>query len=47
MIIAGIGFIIGSIIKFKQHKDNPTQVSIWVPIALLLTGLTLLSDTED
>lgn len=23
--ISGTGFSIGSIIKFKQHKDNPTQ----------------------
>jgi hypothetical protein len=23
--IAGLGFAIGAIMKFKQHKDNPTQ----------------------
>lgn len=24
----GIGYIISSIFKFKQHKDNPTQVPL-------------------
>ena len=26
--IAGIGLGIASIVKFKQHKDNPTQIHI-------------------
>ena len=30
--LGGVGFSIGAIIKFKQHKDNPTQVPIGTPI---------------
>lgn len=33
--IAGLGFAIGSIIKFKQHKDNPTQIPISDPVTLM------------
>jgi intracellular multiplication protein IcmD len=40
--IAGLGFSIGAIMKFKQHKDNPTQIPIGTPIALLLVGAALL-----
>lgn len=40
--IAGIGFAVGAIIKFKQHKDNPTQVTIGTPIALIFVAAALL-----
>lgn len=40
--IAGIGFSVGAIIKFKQHKDNPTQVTIGTPIALVFVAAALL-----
>lgn len=40
--IAGLGFAIGSIMKFKAHKDNPTQISIGVPIGLLCVAAALL-----
>ncbi|MBT4884974.1 MAG: type IV secretion protein IcmD, partial [Legionellales bacterium] len=33
--VAGIGFGISAIFKFKQHKDNPTQIPIGTPFALL------------
>ena len=33
--IAGIGFGVAAIFKFKQHKDNPTQIPIGTPFALL------------
>ena len=26
--LAGLGFSIGAIMKFKQHKDNPTQIPV-------------------
>ena len=29
-LVAGIGFGIASIVKFKQHKDNPTQITVTV-----------------
>lgn len=40
--IAGLAFSIGAIMKFKQHKDNPTQVQVGVPISLLLIAAALL-----
>lgn len=40
--VGGLGFMVGAIMKFKQHKDNPTQVTIGTPIALLLVGAALL-----
>lgn len=40
--IAGLGFSIGAIMKFKQHKDNPTQIPIGTPIALLFIAAALL-----
>jgi intracellular multiplication protein IcmD len=40
--IAGLAFSIGAIMKFKQHKDNPTQVPIGTPIALLFIAAALL-----
>ena len=39
--IAGIGFGISAIFKFKQHKDNPTQVPIGTPFALLAISVLL------
>ena len=33
--VAGLGFSIGAMLKFKQHKDNPTQIPIGTPIAML------------
>ena len=40
--IAGLGFAVGAIMKFKQHKDNPTQVPIGTPIALVMIAACLL-----
>jgi len=40
--IAGLGFSIGAIMKFKQHKDNPTQIPIGTPIALMFIAAALL-----
>ena len=40
--LAGLGFSIGAIMKFKQHKDNPTQVPIGTPVALMFIGAALL-----
>lgn len=39
--LAGIGFAIAAIFKFKQHKDNPTQIPLGTPIALLVIGIAL------
>ncbi|MBA2648254.1 MAG: type IV secretion protein IcmD [Legionella sp.] len=40
--LAGLGFAVGAIMKFKAHKDNPTQVPIGTPIALIFIAAALL-----
>jgi intracellular multiplication protein IcmD len=39
--VAGIGFGVASIFKFKQHKDNPTQVPIGTPVTMLMISAAL------
>lgn len=40
--VAGMGFAVGAVVKFKAHKDNPTQVEISKPIALLFIAAALI-----
>lgn len=40
--VAGMAFAIGAVAKFKAHKDNPTQIPIGTPIALLFIGAALI-----
>ena len=40
--VAGMGFAVGAIVKFKAHKDNPTQIPIGMPVALLFVGAALI-----
>ncbi len=40
--IGGLGFAVGSILKFKQHKDNPTQVPIGTPVAMLIVAAAMI-----
>ena len=40
--IAGLGFSVGAIMKFKQHKDNPTQIPIGTPVAMLFIAAALI-----
>ncbi len=40
--VAGFGFAVGAIVKFKAHKDNPTQVPVGTPIALLGVAAALM-----
>lgn len=40
--VGGMAFAIGAIAKFKAHKDNPTQIPIGTPIALLFVGAALI-----
>ena len=40
--ISGIGFTISAIFKFKQHKDNPTQVPVGTAFAILAVGTLLM-----
>lgn len=39
--IAGFALTVAAIFKFKAHKDNPTQVPLGTPIALLVIGVLL------
>ena len=41
--IAGLGFSSGAILKFKAHKDNPTQIPIGTPIALMVLSAAALA----
>jgi intracellular multiplication protein IcmD len=40
--VAGLGFAVGAILKFKQHKDNPTQIPVGTPIALTFIAAALI-----
>lgn len=40
--VAGMAFAVGAIVKFKAHKDNPTQIPIGMPVALLFVGAALI-----
>lgn len=39
--VVGLGFAIGAIMKFKQHKDNPSNIPIGTPMALLFVAVAL------
>lgn len=41
-IVAGMGLAVAAVLKFKAHKDNPTQISLSVPIHLLFLAQGLL-----
>jgi intracellular multiplication protein IcmD len=40
--VGGLGFVMAAIFKFKQHKDNPTQIPLGTPIAMLAIGIVLM-----
>lgn len=40
--LAGLGFAFAAILKFKAHRDNPTQIPVGTPIALILVAGALL-----
>ena len=39
--VGGVGFTAAGIVKFKQHRDNPAQVSIATPITYITIGALL------
>lgn len=41
-LVLGLGFFIGSIFKFKQHKDNPSQVPVGTPLAYAMVAIALI-----
>jgi len=40
--LAGFGFLVFGVLKFKQHKDNPTQVTLGMPVVMILIGAALM-----
>ncbi len=40
--LGGLGFVLASILKFKAHRDNPTQIPIGTPVMLLGVGASLM-----
>lgn len=40
--VAGMAFGVAAVVKFKAHKDNPTQIHVSQPIALLFISAALL-----
>ena len=40
--LAGLAFSIAAIMKFKQHKDNPTQIPVGTPVALVFIAASFL-----
>lgn len=40
--VAGLGFSVASIAEFKAHKDNPTQIPVGTPAALVAVSAALL-----
>lgn len=40
--LAGLLFFVSAVFKFKQHKDNPTQVPIGTPLSMLAVSAALM-----
>ena len=40
--VAGMLFFVSAVFKFKQHKDNPTQVPVGTPLSMLAISAALM-----
>lgn len=40
--LAGVGFAMAAIMKFKAHKDNPQQIPVGTPIALVFVAAAMM-----
>lgn len=40
--VAGMLFFVAGIFKFKQHKDNPTQVPVGTPLTMIVISAALM-----
>lgn len=40
--VLGMGFAVGAVFKFKAHKDNPQQIPVGTPIALIFIAAVLI-----
>lgn len=41
--VVGVGFLMGAIVQYKYHRENPQQVRLSTPVLLLALGLALLA----
>ncbi len=42
-MVSGIGFLLGAIVQYKYHRENPQQVRLSTPITFLILGFALMS----
>ncbi len=40
--VAGVGLILGAILQYRAHRENPQQIRLSTPVALLILGLALI-----
>lgn len=41
-LIGGIGMILGALLQYKAHRENPSQVRLTTPVFLLVVGVILI-----
>ena len=41
-IVAGIGLLFGSVVQYRAHRENPTQVRLSTPVFLIIAGAALI-----
>lgn len=41
--VSGVGFLLGGLLQFKYHRENPQQVRISTPIILFALGLVVIA----
>lgn len=41
--IAGVGFLLGGIVQYRYHRENPQQVRLGTPLVLLFLGICLIA----
>ena len=44
-LVAGVGLVVGGLIRYLQHRKNPVEATLGSCIALLLAGLALIALT--
>lgn len=37
--VIGCGFLMGALIKYKAHRDNPEHVTLSIPVTLFILGV--------
>ncbi len=42
-LVTGIALIAGSLMKYKRHRENPTEAPLSMVFVMLLTGLALIA----